>query len=102
MEILECLSDTNTYPDVYLKHFALNSAGFGYNDLLNLYNQSCINSVERIMKKYEQNFKNVLQSVSEAGIMVDHSDLEKSLDTCRKNQSDMIGAPKIPNVQWLH
>lgn len=94
------ISKSHIYSDVNLQHLATHTAGFRAIDLLHFYNQACLNLSSKIILRYP-NYIELKKQLSDAGTAITADDFEDALDICRKSQSDLIGAPKIPNVQWF-
>jgi peroxin-6 len=100
-DMLRDVSVGKIYPDVDLEYFAMQTAGFRPVDILSFYNQAANNALCRTISKCGlTDDKSSILRMSTAGISISQEDFEKSLGASRKVQSDLIGAPQIPNVQW--
>ena len=93
------VDDLPLYPDLQLEELALHSAGFTPRNISNLVFQSSLEAVQRVKTSLngslEQDF-----DLETARIGLAHRDVSVALEAARTAHSDMIGVPKIPNVQW--
>lgn len=114
------------YPDSDLKTAVRDSAGFGVADLANCLAMGYVNAKERSAAYLKEEIfnsasyeevdaddkkavissntglvdKNIDTLLENSGILIDKRDLSKALEKSRKLMSVMLGAPKIPNIQW--
>ncbi|BFZ54887.1 peroxisomal assembly protein [Savitreella phatthalungensis] len=85
-------------PEVDLKMLAIKSAALVADDIVDFVNRSRFHALDRL-ESYARP-SNSLEDLEIAGFWITDSDLEASIEEARRNYSDAIGAPKIPNVTW--
>ncbi|KAG7892742.1 hypothetical protein KL936_000916 [Ogataea polymorpha] len=89
-------------PDVSLDTLALQSAGLTANDLVSIMDNTITIAIERLERLSEEQKVNWDQLLSFNGgrIKLTPEDFETSINDARNKFSDMIGAPRIPDVKW--
>ncbi|KAI8905140.1 ATPase [Gorgonomyces haynaldii] len=88
-QILKTLG--GTFQDVDFKHLAIHTAGLLPNDLVHLHHLGYVAMAKR-MQQYPLE--------SQTKTLLGPEDFEEALKEIKGKQSQMIGAPQIPNVQW--
>ncbi|KAG7705983.1 hypothetical protein KL950_003559 [Ogataea haglerorum] len=88
--------------DVSLDTLALQSAGLTANDLVSIVDNTIAIAIERLERLSEEQGVNWDQILSFNGgsIKLTPEDFEASINDARNKFSDMIGAPRIPDVKW--
>ncbi|XJO75581.1 hypothetical protein BDV3_006237 [Batrachochytrium dendrobatidis] len=100
--IASLLDDVDVSNDVHIDHIAIQTAGFSARNIARLISTAGIETIKRIDNAI---LEPVMPSVTAddlllAGVTLSAVDISKALDLARANHSEMIGAPRIPNVQW--
>ncbi|OLL24791.1 Peroxisomal biogenesis factor 6, partial [Neolecta irregularis DAH-3] len=92
-EILSTLTESLALsPDVHLSTLAIRSAALVAADLVDVVSRAKFLAFSH-MEKYGDD-------AQIAGILIASCDFEKAISEARRNYSDSIGAPRIPNVSW--
>jgi SpoVK/Ycf46/Vps4 family AAA+-type ATPase len=95
LNLLKASIERFSSPAVDLESIARETAGYSLSDLKNLTKKTLLESLRRSMKRSNQ-----LNELSESGIQILSTDVSNALKKTRKEVSEQIGAPKIPNVEW--
>lgn len=91
----------NISPDISLQALAVKSAALVATDLVNVAARARYHSQDRLEDFAAASEPSTsTDDLEAAGFWVSTKDVDAAIDEARKNYSDSIGAPKIPNVTW--
>lgn len=101
LTILETLlRDISLAPDVSIQSLAVRTAALVAIDLVNVSKKAKNFAQDRLDELAPNLGANAVFDLDVAGSWVTASDFDKAISEARRNYSDSIGAPKIPNVTW--
>ncbi|KAH3664152.1 hypothetical protein OGAPHI_004866 [Ogataea philodendri] len=100
--LLEGSSDVTTRQDVSLDTLSLQSAGLTANDLMSIVEnakKTAIDRLEDLSVDLSIPWEQVL-AFDGGKVKLGSEDFEKAINSARNKFSDLIGAPRIPDVKW--
>lgn len=97
------IEDQYVSGDVSATYISRRTAGCVLGDIVNLLNRAQKETYTRVTEfvgACDKNWWGVHGDLCASGVVMQHSDFEKALDSLQASHCDELGTPKIPKVNW--
>lgn len=97
------IEDQYVSGDVSATYISRRTAGCVLGDIVNLVNRAQEETYKRVTEfvgSSDKNWWTVHSDLCVSGVVMQHSDFEKALDSMQASHCDELGTPKIPRVNW--